>query len=69
MLKQKARAIAGNLGARDTVSLTIDLENKPIGMPLQLGYRRASQKVAIRIEVSGLGKVDEIPELIDAKLK
>ena len=49
----------------DTVALSIDLENKAIGMPLQLGYRRAAQKAVLRIEISGVGKVDEIPELID----
>jgi len=65
----KARAAAGNLGGRDTVALTIDLEHKPIGMPLQLGYRRAAQKVVLRIEVSGVDKVDKIPDLIDAKLE
>jgi glycosyltransferase involved in cell wall biosynthesis len=63
----RARAAAANLGARDTVALSIDLENKPIGMPLQLGYRGAAQKVVLRIEVSGVGKVDKIPELIGAE--
>jgi glycosyltransferase involved in cell wall biosynthesis len=64
---EKARVAAGNLGTRDTVALSIDLENKPIGMPLQLGYGRAAQKTVLRIEISGVGKVDEIPELIDAQ--
>ena len=62
---EKARTVAANLGTHDTVALSIDLENKAIGMPLQLGYRRAAQKAVLRIEISGVGKVDEIPELID----
>src|SRR4029078_3847431 len=41
---EKARVAAGSLGSRDTVALSIDVENKPIRMPLQLGYRRAEQK-------------------------
>jgi len=64
---EKARVAAGSLGSRDTVALSIDVENKPIGMPLQLGYRRAAQKAVVRVEVSGVGKVEEIPELLDAQ--
>jgi glycosyltransferase involved in cell wall biosynthesis len=67
-LYDKARAAAGNLGTRDTVALSIDLESSPIGMPLQLGYRQAKQRTVLRIEISGTGKVDQIPELIDAKV-
>jgi hypothetical protein len=37
-------------------------------MPLQLGYRQAKQRTVLRIEISGTGKVDQIPELIDAKV-
>ena len=60
----KAREVAENLGTRDTVALSIDLENSPVGMPLQLGYRRVTQKAVLRIEISGVGKVDKIPELL-----
>jgi len=67
-LYDKARIAAEKLGTRDTVALSIDLENTPIGMPLQLGYRKAAQRAVLRIEISGTGKVDEIPELIDARL-
>ncbi|WP_028970218.1 glycosyltransferase family 2 protein [Sphingomonas sp. URHD0057] len=66
-LYDKARTAAQNLGTRDTVALSIDLENKAIGMPLQLGYRRVTQKVVMRIEVSGVGKIDTIPELVGAQ--
>ena len=38
-------------------------------MPLQLGYRRVTQRAVLRIEISGAGKIDEIPELIDAKVE
>ncbi len=63
----KAREAADNLGTRDTVALSIDLENAPVGMPLQLGYRRVTQKAVLRVEISGVGKVDKIPELLDGQ--
>jgi glycosyltransferase involved in cell wall biosynthesis len=63
----KAREAADNLGTRDKVALSIDLENTPVGMPLQLGYRRVTQKAVLRVEITGIGKVDEIPELVDAQ--
>ena len=66
-LYAKARTAAQNLGTRDTVALSIDLEDKAIGMPLQLGYRRVTQKVVMRIEVSGVDRVDTIPELVGAQ--
>jgi glycosyltransferase involved in cell wall biosynthesis len=65
---KQARVAADSLGTRDKVALSIDLENTPVGMPLQLGYRRVTQRAVLRIEISGAGKVDEIPELIDAKV-
>ena len=65
----KARDVAAKLGDRDSVALSIDLQNTPVGMPLQLGYRRAQHKVTLRVEISGIGKVDEIPEVFDADIE
>jgi hypothetical protein len=65
-LYDSAKAVARDLGStRDSVSITIDVEKSIIGMPLQLGYRRAGHKVSLKVEVTGVGRVDKIPDTID----
>ena len=59
---QAALTAARNLGARgDTVSLLTVAETQPIGMPLQLGYKKARTRISIKVEVIGEDRSTKSP--------
>jgi glycosyltransferase involved in cell wall biosynthesis len=42
----------------------VNIENEPIGMPLQLGFEKAQFNMVIDMSITGVGPVDEIPTLV-----
>ena len=62
-LYQAALNSARELGtSRDTVFLHTVAETMPIGMPLQLGYKKARTRISVKVEVIGEDPVDKIPD-------
>ena len=56
---------AGKLDADNpSVSFKVSVDKEPVGMPLQLGFRKAQFNVAIEMTITGAGPVDEIPALV-----
>jgi glycosyltransferase involved in cell wall biosynthesis len=51
-------------GDSPTASFKVTLEKESIGMPLQLGFKKAEFNMVINMSISGTGPVDEIPALI-----
>lgn len=65
-LRQKLYAAAKEAaaaldGTRDTVNFKVDLEHEPIGMPLQLGFKKAQFKMSLNVSIVGEGRMDKIP--------
>jgi glycosyltransferase involved in cell wall biosynthesis len=58
----RALDAARNLQSRDKVFLSLDLLRQPAGMPLQLGFKKAALRIAVTVEISGEGRVEEVPE-------
>lgn len=48
-------------GTRNAVNFKVDLENEPIGMPLQLGFKRAKFNMSLNVSIVGEGPMDKIP--------
>jgi glycosyltransferase involved in cell wall biosynthesis len=62
-LYQTALEVAGKLGSpRKSVSMTVTVDHRALGMPRQLGYRKAMQKLSVTVEVSVEGELAAIPE-------
>lgn len=58
-----AQAAARKLGdGSDRAAMTVNLDQRPVGMPLQLGYEKISTNISLKIELVGRNKVDKIPE-------
>jgi glycosyltransferase involved in cell wall biosynthesis len=58
-----ARNAARGLGAgRDTVSMNVAVEKRPVLMPRQLGYERGSYTLTFKVEVSMQDVLDKIPD-------
>ncbi|MEO7602872.1 MAG: glycosyltransferase family A protein [Sphingomicrobium sp.] len=52
-------------GDNPSTSFKVGLEKEPIGMPLQLGFRKAEFSMSIDVSISGTDPVDEIPALVN----
>lgn len=52
-------------GTTDTVNFKLDLEREPIGMPLQLGFKKAEFRMSLNFSIVGQGAMTEIPTHID----
>jgi glycosyltransferase involved in cell wall biosynthesis len=62
-LYQTAHATAQKLGDQhDRASVTVTIDTRAVGMPLQLGYRKAECTLSVRVELRGTERIDEIPE-------
>ncbi len=60
-----ARKAAEAFGAgKNVATLSVDLENESMGMPLQLGFKGARFKMTVNLSISGTDPVEEIPVLI-----
>lgn len=59
------KAAAALDGTTNSVNFKIDLEREPIGMPLQLGFKKAQFKMSLNLNISGEEAMDEIPTHID----
>lgn len=57
------KAVQQLSGDNPTATFKLTLEKEPIGMPLQLGFRRAEFNMVINLTITGTGPVDEIPAL------
>jgi hypothetical protein len=58
-----AKQAAGQLDLRrDVITFQVLLEHQGVGMPRQLGYERASQKVSLTVEVSLEDRIEKIPD-------
>ena len=51
-------------GGNPTATFKLTLENEAIGMPLQLGFKKAEFNMVINLSITGVGPVDDIPALI-----
>lgn len=57
---------AQKLGGPDrTTKLRVEVDREAIGMPLQLGYKKAEAKVFVEVTITGTGPVEDIPTRID----
>jgi hypothetical protein len=62
-LYQVARQAAERLElGQDLITLHVELERPMVGMPRQLGYEKASQKVYLAVEVSLQNRIEHIPD-------
>jgi hypothetical protein len=62
-LYQIARQAAERLDSgQELITFHVDLEHPPVGMPRQLGYQRANQRVYLAVEVALENKIDRIPD-------
>jgi glycosyltransferase involved in cell wall biosynthesis len=52
-------------GRANNVNFKVDLEREPIGMPLQLGFKKARFKMSLQLNISGEPVTGEIPTHID----
>lgn len=52
-------------GDNPTVTFKLNLEREPIGMPLQLGFKKAEFSMVIDMSITGVGPVEEIPALVN----
>ena len=52
-------------GTRNSANFKLDLEREPIGMPLQLGFKKAHFKMSLHLSIVGEEQMDEIPTHID----
>ena len=59
------KAAAALDGSTSSVNFKVDLEKEAIGMPLQLGFRKAQFKMSLQLNIAGEGAVAEIPAHID----
>jgi len=50
---------------QERAMINVDVENEAIGMPLQLGYKKARFKMTLACSIVGEDAVDEIPAHID----
>lgn len=58
-----AQAAARKLDSgNDKVAMTVNLTQRPVGMPRQLGFEKVESNVSLKVELVGRGKLDEIPE-------
>jgi hypothetical protein len=58
-----AQAAARQVAAGDeAATMTLNLEQRPIGMPRQLGFEKASCNVTVTVQLAGRGKIDKIPD-------
>lgn len=60
------KAAAGLGGASNEVHFKVDLDQEAIGMPLQLGYKKAKYKMTLDFSITGEGPMREIPTHIPA---
>jgi glycosyltransferase involved in cell wall biosynthesis len=65
MYSAAKKAAAALDGRTNSVNFKVDLEREAIGMPLQLGFRKAQFKMSLQLNISGEGAMDEIPTHID----
>jgi hypothetical protein len=57
-----ARRAAMGLGeGKDSAVIKVDVEHEPVGMPLQLGYKKARFKMTLSCSITGEEAVEEIP--------
>jgi glycosyltransferase involved in cell wall biosynthesis len=56
--QQAARLDSG----QDVITLHVELEHPEVGMPRQLGFEKATQKVYIAVEVSLQNRIEHIPD-------
>ena len=59
------KAAAALDGTTNSVNLKVDLEREPIGMPLQLGFKKAEFRMSLNLSIVGEEQMDEIPTHID----
>lgn len=52
-------------GDNPAATFKLTLEKEAIGMPLQLGFKKAEFNMVINLSIRGIGPVDEIPALVD----
>jgi glycosyltransferase involved in cell wall biosynthesis len=65
MYETAKKAAAALDGTTNSVNFKMDLEREPIGMPLQLGFKKAQFKMSLILNISGEEAMDEIPTHID----
>ncbi|MEO7635359.1 MAG: glycosyltransferase family A protein [Sphingomicrobium sp.] len=61
-LYDAALTAARNLGTRDTVALLSVAETVAVGMPMQLGYKKARTRISVKVELIGEEPVEKAPE-------
>lgn len=69
-LRQKLYAAAQNAAEtlgdpHNKVNFRVDLDDESIGMPLQLGFKKARFKMSLDLSIIGSEPVDDIPARID----
>ena len=58
-----AQAAARQLAAGDeAATMTLNVEQHPVGMPRQLGFEKASCNVTVTVQLAGRGKIEKIPD-------
>jgi len=65
MYEAAKQAAAALDGSTNSVNFKVDLEHEPIGMPLQLGFKKAKFKMSLHLNIAGEGAMEEIPTHID----
>ena len=62
-LYSAAQAAARQIAAGEqTATMTLNLDQRPVGMPRQLGFEKAHCNVTVTVELAGVGKIDKIPD-------
>lgn len=62
-LYQAALTVARNLGtSRDTVALLTVAETMAVGMPMQLGYKKARTRISLKVELIGEERIEKAPD-------